>query len=102
MERKEAIECIRTKAIVSYNDASYLPTAYILRLYHGNWLHSIELHDLHTNNITIAEMEKVKLKASYDDRLKAYESGKRKLLKLALTPGEYEAEVKYLAQKYNI
>ena len=68
MDRTTAFEYIKNKTIVSFDDVEYYPTAYILRLNDGKWCHSLELHDLNADSVTIADMGKVVIKQCQEQK----------------------------------
>lgn len=62
MTRQTLCECIAKKSKVMYDGSFYIPTAYILRVKAGMWLHSAELVDLkHHSSIVIAPLERIEL-----------------------------------------
>ena len=62
MERQELCECIAKQSKVMYDGSFYVPTAYILRVKAGKWLHSAELQDIKCGHaVVIAPLERISL-----------------------------------------
>ena len=61
MELKAVKEVIANKNLVTYDNADYTVTAYILRFNGKAWQHTLELKDLKANSVRIVPMEKVEV-----------------------------------------
>ena len=61
MDIKEVKEAISKGKLVTYDDSSYIVTAYILR-FNGKWQHLLELKDLKANSVRIVPIERVEVK----------------------------------------
>ena len=60
MDIKTVKEALSKRKSVTYDDSSYIVTAYILRFNNG-WQHLLELKDLKANSVRIVPMEKVEV-----------------------------------------
>ena len=61
MDVKTVKEVISNKKLVTYDNANYTVTAYILRFNGKAWQHTLELKDLKANSVRIVPMGKVEV-----------------------------------------
>lgn len=61
MDVKAVKEVISNKKLVTYDNANYTVTAYILRLIDGKWQHTLELKDLKAKSVRIVPIGKVEV-----------------------------------------